>query len=459
MTWSNWLAGLSRGVRPESGRTEQLNSVEPMEARLLLSAMPAAAKKPAKATPVSTRDLIYVLSNNPEPGQNAVLGYRQNGAGKVKPIRGGPFLTGGTGFYVDDERLGPDDSDQELLVSADGRFLFAVNSGSGTVASFSITQKAHRGRLKFLGAFNSGGDNPVSLGQSGQFLFVINKSNQDPGETAGDNPNITTLRINNDGILSPVAGGTVELPAGVQPTQAMVSPDGKHLFNINLFEFPFPPPPGFPPFAPPYASRLVSYNINPNGTLTEADSETAPTPPPYILGMDVHPTEKILYAGYVLGAAMGTYTYNDAGQLTYVGSSSIGTDDFGICWIEVSSDGKYAYSSNSTTDTISVFSLADPLHPVEIQSVLLNGPRGSVPQPAPVLFGTTPFQLELDPENDFLYVVNHETTLEDNFPEGNALHVLKVGSDGKLTELTSSPVVFPTSLVPPGAHPKGVVVL
>ncbi len=83
------------------------------------------------------RNVVYLTSNNPEPGKNSVLAYRRN------PTTGGLTLLGnfptkGTGFYNNDERLGPDDSDQEIVASEDRRFLFAVNSGSDTVAVFEI---------------------------------------------------------------------------------------------------------------------------------------------------------------------------------------------------------------------------------------------------------------------------------------------------------------------------------
>jgi 6-phosphogluconolactonase (cycloisomerase 2 family) len=151
------------------------------------------------------------------------------------------------------------------------------------------------------------------------------------------------------------------------------------------------------------------------------------------------------------------YTYNKAGELTLVDQAATGPNDVGICWIEVSKDGRFAYATNATTDTVTVFSLADPLHPKFLQSVALGGPKVGVPQPAPVLFSTTPFQLELDDHDDFLFVVNHETTLDDSFPDGNAVHVMKVGADGLLTEVGTSPVLL-TGIVPAGAHPKGVIV-
>lgn len=108
------------------------------------------------------RNVVYVTSNNPNPGQNSVLAYRRNPAnGKLTLI--GNFLTRGTSVFNADEHLGPDDSDQELIASPDHQLLFAVNSGSNTIAVFRINSN---GSLTHVhgSPFPSGGVQPVSLG-------------------------------------------------------------------------------------------------------------------------------------------------------------------------------------------------------------------------------------------------------------------------------------------------------
>jgi 6-phosphogluconolactonase (cycloisomerase 2 family) len=404
-------------------------------------------------------NVVYVSSNNPMPRMNSVLAYRHNPANGTFNLIGN-FLTKGTGYYNFDERLGPDDSDQEVIVSPDGDLLFAVNSGSDTIAVFEIDSNGSLRHVKGS-PFPSGGVQPVSLGLAGDTLYVVNKGNLEPGQTAGALPNYTAFRVNGDGQLIHIPKSTIELPPGSHPTQALISPSGKLLFGIELFAVAFTPPPGFPPFVPPYASLLESFRIRPNGRLTQGANtpQGAPLPPPFppfILGLQVHPKQPILYTGFVVGNSLGTYTYDEAGALTFVGASpSLG---LALCWIRVNKKGTFAYTSNSGDDSISVYSLADPLHPVEVQKVDLKGPKQMLPVPGAVNFTTTPFQLTLDPSGKFLYVVNHETTEDDSYPQGNALHILQVASNGMLTELPLSPVILPQSAVPAGAHPKGIAV-
>lgn len=421
---------------------------EPVEGRILMSGSPGADKH----DPATVQDVVYVESNNFNPGKNSILAYHRTATGTLVPI--GEFLTGGTGYYNSDERLGPDDSDQEIIATPDHKTLYAVNSGSDTIAAFKIRDD---GSLKRIGVYDSGGDNPVSIGLAGDNMYVVNKSFLNAGQTTGgDNPNITGFQIKPDGSLKAIPHGTVEIAAGTIPTQALISPDHKHLFALNVFENPITLPPGFPPFVPPFSSTIVSYNIRPNGRLEEASRLEAPNFPPFMLGLQNHPTAHVIYAGFLLSQSMGVFTYDDAGNLSFAGAAPAGANDVGMCWVEVSHDGKYAYATNATTDTVSVYSLTDPVHPHLIQSLFLGGPKVPIPQPAATVFSTTPFQLELDPTDDFLIVLNHEATVDDSFPDGNAIHVLKVNDDGTLTEVD---ITLLTGIVPAGAHPKGVVAL
>src|SRR5436853_4474291 len=105
--------------------------LESLESRTLLSGPPASFG--SEGDPPARGEIVYVESNNPEPGRNAVIALRRDPAnGALQEI--GIFSTRGTGFGNLTQGLGPDDSDQEVIASADGRFLFAVNQGSDSIA-------------------------------------------------------------------------------------------------------------------------------------------------------------------------------------------------------------------------------------------------------------------------------------------------------------------------------------
>src|ERR1700724_1675966 len=83
-------------------------------------------------------NLLYVMNNDPGSGQNPVLGYSRNVDGSLTDLPGSPFYTYGTGLRNPNEIIGPDDSDTEMTISADKRFLYAVNEGSSNITVFSV---------------------------------------------------------------------------------------------------------------------------------------------------------------------------------------------------------------------------------------------------------------------------------------------------------------------------------
>ena len=127
--------------------------------------------------------VVYVETNDITAGHTAVLGYARAAAGSLTPLPGSPFSIGGTGVGNPTQGLGPDDSDQEVIASPDHTRLFAVNAGSNTIAVLDI---AADGSLTPVAGspFPSGGIDPVSVGLSGKYLYVVNQD-RDPAQDAG----------------------------------------------------------------------------------------------------------------------------------------------------------------------------------------------------------------------------------------------------------------------------------
>jgi DNA-binding beta-propeller fold protein YncE len=406
-------------------------------------------------------NVVYIHSNNPLLGKNSVLGYTRNPlTGVLTQMPGSPFLTGGTGFLNSTEVLGPDDTDQEMSVTPDHRFLYVVNQGSNTIAGFSILPD---GSLKPVpgSPFSSQGIQPVTIGIDGPLLFVANRGDQNPGGTgSAHKPTWASFAILPEGSLIPLPWQQPALVPGSSPTQALIAPGGKLLFNADLFEAPFDNL-GLPPFIPAFSSVLHSYKVSPFGQLTAASQTAPPAPiPPFILGLQVHPTRPILYAGLVVASALATYTYDNDGHMTLVGTTA-GAPNGGLCWIAISPDSQYLYTSDAITDQVDVYSIAvDPLHPVLAQTVNLAGAKNPVNfNVTATLWDTTPFQLKTSADGQFLYVLNHEVADPTGGSiTGNALHILKKGSGGMLTEISSSPMMFSFSEVPILSHPVGLAI-
>src|SRR6266478_10234961 len=100
---------------------------------LLAFAMVVTTQTPAWSAGVT--DLIWLESNS--TAGNSILTFRNNGTGN--PTFLGSTPAGGIGVFDKTFALGPFDSDQNLIVNPEGTLLFAVNSGSNSIAVFRVT--------------------------------------------------------------------------------------------------------------------------------------------------------------------------------------------------------------------------------------------------------------------------------------------------------------------------------
>jgi 6-phosphogluconolactonase (cycloisomerase 2 family) len=436
---THWIKSLFRPARTTKSDSVRL-AVEHMEER----AMPAAHHTASVFSASSldrhdhrAEEVVYVESNNPTPGQNAVLGFLRN------PFNGsltqfGSFATGGTGQLNVPKIVGPDDGDQQVRATADGKFLYAVNQGSNTITAFRIDRN---GELDWIGTFDSGGVQPDSIGIAGDHLYVANRGNAAAGVPGTIAPNITAFTIKHDGSLAAIPNSTISFPVGTFVSQTLISRDGRFLFAevASLQNVP-------------QANTVAPFQIKQDGTLQLAPggNVSAGSNTSLILGAAANPNLNIIYSGITAAGQIGVFTYDETGRTSFVGQAA----DQGLapCWCTVSADGKVLYAANTATNSVGVFSLADPLHPVEIQDFKLGGPQSS----GGTARQTAAFELALDPTGHSLYVVGQST--DPSFQEGNQLHTLTVARDGTLSE-PSGPVIFAPADAPANTHPQGVVVV
>jgi hypothetical protein len=416
--------------------------LERLEERAVPAALQPGLLDGAPAGPAVTT--VYTETNNPAAGQNAVLAFRQNPAhGSLTEI--GSFNTGGTGQINLPKVIGPDDSSQEVVATPDGRFLFAVNQGSNTIASFRIDPD---GSLDLIGTFDSGGVQPDSIGIAGDKLYVSNRGDSAIGHPGTVAPNITGFQIGNDGSITPIPGSTVTFPVDTSPSQNLISTDGRLLF-ADIFAVPGSTAPQGNTLAPFQIERDGSLSLAPGGNVG------APVSPPLLLGAAFNPNQRIIYAGLTAVNEVAVFTYDKSGQLTFVGDSPV--QGSAPCWAAVSSDGRFLYTGDTGTDSVGVFSLADPLHPVEIQELVLGGPHAPPGSP-PDTLQTNVFQIALSPNGHTLYAIGQSTNPTGSFPQGNQLHTLSVAADGTLRE-PNGPILLSAAGVPGDAHPQGIAVV
>jgi hypothetical protein len=273
--------------------------------------------------------------------------------------------------------------------------------------------------------------NPVSLGLRGDILTVVHMNNDPRQDTSNSLPDYRTFRVTPQGKLIAIPHGVRTVPRGSNPTDARVSPFGPFVFGADFF-----------------AGVLQSFVIEPNGRLEQhaplplpSSEYTGPNlnAPRLPLGLQVHPRWPILYVGFVTINRLGVYQYDGQGNLSFV--ASVPNSGAAICWLAINRAGTRLYSSNTGDNSVSVYDLANPFAPVEIQKVTLKGPGN-------------PLQLTLDREERFLHVVSQRAVPSVPVGEGNVLHVLRVNADGTLAEVAASPT---TLSAPVGTRSQGVV--
>jgi 6-phosphogluconolactonase (cycloisomerase 2 family) len=228
--------------------------------------------------------------------------------------------------------------------------VFVVNTGDNTISSFRATGHG----LQLVDRVSSGGILPVSLTSHGHVLYVANEKSS----------NIYGFRFEPNGKLRPLAGQA----AGGQPLSSLFpntvtaqigfSPDGRQLIVTERG-------------LPKHTGVIDTFNVGPNGLAGPAHPNTGVgfvEPNPF--GFDFDPAGHLLVsnAGFVLAPGDGpppipqvgdptefigsTTSYNVSKSGAIIRTSNVLTGGRAACWLVVSKDGKYAFVTNTLSDTV-----------------------------------------------------------------------------------------------------------
>jgi 6-phosphogluconolactonase len=280
----------------------------------LLSLAAVAALALAGVANAAAGQTIYTLSN--APGGNAVLAFSHPSSGVLSPA--GSYPTGGTGTGAG---LG---SQGAVVLSRNGKRLFAVNAGSNTISMFAVDGN---GSLQWKANAPSGGTTPISVTVDDQTLYVLN---------AGGTPNITGFRIHGKS-LDPIAGSTRPLGAGDSgPAQVQFSPGGRVLVVTNKA-----------------SSTLDTYLVDRNGLATGPFVTPSAGGTPFGFDFDNHGNVLVSNA---TGSA-SSYSPLAAGGLSLI-TGPVATNQAAPCWLVTSVDGRFAYTANAGAGSISEFTVS-----------------------------------------------------------------------------------------------------
>jgi 6-phosphogluconolactonase (cycloisomerase 2 family) len=381
---------------------------------------------PAHTAFANSTEYVYVESNVKTPGGNSIFAFKRNTDGSLTPLNNSPFLTHGAGVQDSSLALGPYDSDQNIAIDESRNLLFAVNSGSDTIAVFHIESDGSLQAVKGS-PFASGGTNPVSVGLLGDILFVVNKNGDFPRLTS-ILPNYTAFRVATDGALSPLELSTRSVALGSSPTQALVVPGSKLLFGADFL------------CGLLQSFKLEQDHLRQHAPIALPASEFGDTTTPRLpLGLWAHPKLPLLYVGFVTVNRLGVYAFGEQGRLKFI--RTVPNSGTAICWLRANRSGTRLYSADTGTNSVSVYDLSYPEEPTEIQNLVLAGPGNAL-------------QFSLSSDERYLYALTQRAGASIPEGQGNTLHILCIARDGTISE-HNDPIIFH---LPPGTRPQGVAV-
>ncbi len=355
----------------------------------------------AVAAPSPVIGHVYVNDNTATV--NTIAAFDRHADGTLTQVPGSPFAAGGAG-------LGKGVGSQGALQSAGhGRYLLAVDAGSNQI---SVLRVHRRGRLSLVDVVSSNGSEPVSIAVHGDLVYVAN--------TGPHGQDYTGFRLHRDGLLAAIPGSTFRLPDASMPGDVLFNATGTNLVGTRVGP-----------------AEIDSFSVGANGLLAPAAGSPFPAQGPGPFGSEFSPVapHELFVSNAHGGTGNGTVSAFDvspSGVLSAIGSSPFPDHQTAPCWVEISHDGRYLFTVNTASATISSYAIAG-----DGTLTLL----GYTPLKAPL--GKGPFDARLSPDGSTLWVVDDA---------GDAVSTLAV-SGGTLTELASSPTALPA-----GAAPFGIVV-
>jgi 6-phosphogluconolactonase len=266
---------------------------------------------------------VYTMDNS--VAGNNVLAFHRSADGSLTSA--GAFSTDGTGTGTGLGNQGA------LILSPDGRWLFACNAGSNEISVFAVT----RGGLVLSDKVNSEGQRPISLTVRHGLLYVLNA-----GGLAGGTDNITAFHFHSGNLLH-IPGSTRALSAdNTDPAQVSFTSDGNVLVVTEK------------------ATGIIdTFTVGDDGLVNGQRTFSSPIPTPF--GFAAGRRSRIFVSeangGAPNGSSVSSYEVSDDGELVAI-SSAVPTHQTAACWVVLTGNQRFAYESNTGSGTISGYRVA-----------------------------------------------------------------------------------------------------
>jgi 6-phosphogluconolactonase (cycloisomerase 2 family) len=376
---------------------------------LVLTAIVPATLVQARVAQSEVVGHVYVNLNTAT--ENSIAAFNRHADGTLTSMAGSPFMAGGAGTG---DTVGSQDA---LRMTPDGRYLLAVDAGSHEVSVLSIGDDGSLSPVTGS-PFASGGQVPVSIAIHEDLIYVANRGN------GTDGANFTGFRLGADGVLSPLDGSTVPVSATANLGAVFFNATGTNLVGTEIG-------PDEGPFL------IDSFTVGTGGLLTPAPGSpfTAQAEGPYAGAFRPTKPQQLYIVNAHAGPNHGSVSAYDvagAGVLQSIPGSPYPNRQTAPCWMDMTPDGRYLFTINTATSSISRYGVQDDGSLKLLGNVILNDPTN-----------LRAIDARIDPEGGYLYVLGADAGI---------VTVLAV-ENGNLTELSAPPASLPD-----GATPFGIAV-
>ena len=328
---------------------------------------------------------VYTLTN--AAAGNGVVAFHRAANGALTPL--GTFATGGNGIGG---TLDPLTSQFAVVLSDSRDALFAVNAGSNDITSFRVGAD---GALTRASQLSSGGTRPVSIAVHGTLVYALNSGNS----------TVSGYRVTGGAQLVAVPNSIRSLPQGAAGAAAIrFTPDGRRLIVVERV-----------------SNRVDVYAVRDDGRLS--DPVVTPGNGSASFGFDITSHNQPIVSetqGSLTSYALG------ANRTLSPITASIGTGGNAPCWVTITSDGRFAYTTNSASGTIAGYSVDDAGHLARLTPDAPTGDSGA---------GSVPLDFD-HVGNRFLYTLEAGT---------GTIGTFAINPDGTLSARPDVPAGAPSS--------------
>jgi len=259
---------------------------------------------------------IFISTN--APAGNEVLVYQRASSGPAVLLSRYPTQGFGTGAGLG--------SQGAVTLSDNGRFLFVVNASSHTLSTFALTGSG----LVLKSVVDTGGLTPTSVAEREGLVYVLNAGG------AGGVAGFRNLR----GTLVPVSGatGTLSANSGTAPAQVGFSSDGDVLVITERA-----------------TSKLTSFTVRRDGSLSGKTVTSSSGATPFGFAFT---KRDFLIVSEAPASTVSSYRFNEHSATPRLVTASLPNGQGAACWIAVTPNGRFAFSANAATSSVSSFNVA-----------------------------------------------------------------------------------------------------